>query len=162
MMKVLVKDLPTRKKWQACWFLTVTCTYPRSAVSFIFLTPLGDTFASKELILPVMYITSTEKKKIYPKQHVKKAGIHFIKWVYKLVSDFVSSPVSITSLTEQECSPLLICFQRSMLAYLPSPSFRASKHWCHSTAFSQANLVLKVRYTFICLNALWLTKIYAY
>lgn len=29
--------------------LTVTCTYPRSAVSFIFLTPLGDTFASKEL-----------------------------------------------------------------------------------------------------------------
>lgn len=59
--------------------LTVTCTYPRSAVSFIFLTPLGDTFASKELILPVMYITSTEKKKIYPKQHVKKAGIHFIK-----------------------------------------------------------------------------------
>lgn len=29
--------------------LTVTCTYPRSAVTFIFLTPLGDTFASKEL-----------------------------------------------------------------------------------------------------------------
>lgn len=64
--------------------LTVTCTYPRSAVSFIFLTPLGDTFASKELILPAMYIISTEKKKIYPKQHVKKAGIHFTKWVYKL------------------------------------------------------------------------------
>lgn len=41
--------------------LTVTCTYPRSAVSFIFLTPLGDTFASKELILAVMYLTSTEK-----------------------------------------------------------------------------------------------------
>lgn len=59
--------------------LTVTCTYPRSAVSFIFLTPLGDTFASKELFLPVMYITSTEKKKIYPKQCVKKAGIHFTK-----------------------------------------------------------------------------------
>lgn len=63
--------------------LTVTCTYPRSAVSFIFLTPLADTFASKELMLPIMYIISTEKK-IYPKQHVKKAGIHFTKWIYKL------------------------------------------------------------------------------
>lgn len=59
--------------------LTVTCTYPRSAVRFFFfLTPLGDTFASKELFLPVMYITSTEKK-FYPKQHIKKAGIHFTK-----------------------------------------------------------------------------------
>lgn len=86
-----------QKKVTGLLILTVTCTYPRSAVSFIFLTPLGDTFASKELILPKMSITSTEKK-IYPKQRVKKAGIHFTKRVYKL------------STSEREFLKKLICF----------------------------------------------------
>lgn len=87
-----------QKKVTGLLILTVTCTYPRSAVSFIFLTPLGDTFASKELILPKMSITSIEKKKIYPKQRVKKAGIHFTKRVYKL------------STSEREFLKKLICF----------------------------------------------------
>lgn len=86
-----------QKKVTGLLILTVTCTYPRSADSFIFLTPLGDTFASKELILPKMSITSTEKK-IYPKQRVKKAGIHFTKRVYKL------------STSEREFLKKLICF----------------------------------------------------
>lgn len=148
--------------------LTVTCTYPRSALSLIFLTSLGDTFASKESILPVMYITSTGKKKNLPQTACKKSRYSFCKvnlqaeHIRMQVSDFVSSPVSIISLPEQKCSPLLICSQRSVLAYLPFLSFRAFKHACHSTAFSKANQVLKVGYEFMCLNALWLTKIYSY
>lgn len=59
--------------------LTVTCTYPRSAVSFIFLPPLGDTFASKELnpTSNVGNFYRKKKKKSIPEQCVKNAGIHF-------------------------------------------------------------------------------------
>lgn len=67
-----------QKKVTGLLILTVTCTYPRSAVSFIFLTPLGDTFASKELILPKMSITSTEKKNL-PQTTCKESRYSFYK-----------------------------------------------------------------------------------
>lgn len=66
--------------------LTVTCTYPRSAVSFIFLTPLGDTFASKELN-PTSNVGNfyREKKNNLPPNNVSR------KRVFILQREFTSS-----------------------------------------------------------------------
>lgn len=98
-----------QKKVTGLLILTVTCTYPRSAVSFFF-------FNSSWRHLCQQRVNSTKnvyyfyrKKKIYPKQRVKKAGIHFTKRVYKL------------STSEREFLKKLILFR--LLS--PSPIFQS-------------------------------------
>lgn len=87
-----------QKKVTGLLILTVTCTYPRSAVSFFFFNSSWRHLCQQRINPTKNVYYFYRKKKIYPKQRVKKAGIHFTKRVYKL------------STSEREFLKKLICF----------------------------------------------------
>lgn len=101
--------------------LTVTCTYPRSAVSFIFLTPLGDTFASKELNPTSNVGNFYREKKIYPQTMRQESRYSFYKQSSQAQhirtlrdSNLVSSLVTSTNLSEQKCSHFTDLYSRGV------------------------------------------------
>lgn len=75
----LTQRFTYQEKVTGLLILTVTCTYPRSAVSFIFLTPLGDTFASKELNPTSNVGNFYRKKKICPPNNVSRKQVFILQ-----------------------------------------------------------------------------------